>query len=328
MPSPDVPHCRRAGPLAGLVLALLALTAGTARADQTAVVVGGEPSKTATVVGAIAPWLESRGATVSLDTLAPTQAAALVACFLADDEPCAKAIVAAADVDRLVFVMVDVQHADAAENITLTSWLFDRAGTVTAAERRFCDACKLGPLATSAAELVAALAGEAATAVTITSSPAGATVTIDGKPAGTTPLTLTLAPGDHELVFALAGHRSKTATLAVGAEPAELTVDLVASGGPGDEPPSRLLPWTLVIAGAAAVATGGVLFAIDEDEDSIPDNQAQYWQTALPGAVTIGVGAAALIGGILWLRSSKPSDSGLHATVSANHLSLGWASTF
>jgi hypothetical protein len=189
--------------------------------ERIALVVGGEPGKAPHVIDAIAPWLTDRGHTPVLDALDDAATGRLVACFLDDDDACAADVVRAAagpaTLDRLLFVMVDLEQvvagAATVDNVTLTGLLFDPTGAERRAERRLCEDCRIAALATAATDLAAAALGATAGAadptavpVAIASSPAGATISIDGKPAGTTPATVPLAPGRHRVRLALAGH--------------------------------------------------------------------------------------------------------------------------
>ena len=64
--------------------------------------------------------------------------------------------------------------------------------------------------------------------VDIDSRPRGARVTVDGKPYGTTPLRVpALTPGNHQVRFELAGHKSLTSIVKiVGGELTPLKVSL------------------------------------------------------------------------------------------------------
>lgn len=73
--------------------------------------------------------------------------------------------------------------------------------------------------------------------IDLDSKPRGARVSVDGRPYGTTPLRVpSLSPGNHQVRFELAGHRSVTSTVRiVGGELARLSVSLeqttLAPGG-------------------------------------------------------------------------------------------------
>ena len=83
----------------------------------------------------------------------------------------------------------------------------------------------------------------------------------------------------------------------------------IAMPGPaaGDSSASRLMPELLVGAGAAALVTGGVLYAIDPD----PASAGRVYRRTAPSGIAVGtIGAAAVSLGMLWLwvvRGSRPS---------------------
>src|SRR5687767_8444155 len=82
-------------------------------------------AETTAVVDAIAPWLQGKAQSVVLDALPAAEVDKLVDCFVADDQACAKHVVAGADVNHLVFVMVQVS---AEGDVSLSGWLFDATG--------------------------------------------------------------------------------------------------------------------------------------------------------------------------------------------------------
>jgi hypothetical protein len=313
-----------------------------ARAERIALVVGGEPGKAPHVIDAIAPWLTDRGHTPVLDALDDAATGRLVACFLDDDDACAAEVVRAAagpaTLDRLLFVMVDLEQvvagAATVDNVTLTGLLFDPTGAERRAERRLCEDCRIAALATAATDLAAAALGAtagaadpAAVPVAISSSPAGATIAIDGTPAGTTPATVPLAPGRHRVRLALAGHIATERDLDVAADrTTDLDLTLTPLGAAAR--PSRLLPVSLLGAGAAMLVTGTILVAIDEDAVQAGKNVPTYRDSA---ALGVGFGlagvATAAVGTVLLLRGHSGTS---HASValSPGGLQAAWSTRF
>jgi hypothetical protein len=315
-----------------------------ARAERIALVVGGEPGKAPHVIDAIAPWLTDRGHTPVLDALDDAATGRLVACFLDDDDACAAEVVRAAagpaTLDRLLFVMVDLEQvvagAATVDNVTLTGLLFDPTGAERRAERRLCEDCRIAALATAATDLAAAALGAtagaadpAAVPVAISSSPAGATIAIDGTPAGTTPATVPLAPGRHRVRLALAGHIATERDLDVAADrTTDLDLTLTPLGAAAR--PSRLLPVSLLGAGAAMLVTGAILVAIDEDSPDSDGNHVRTYRDSATAGVVVGSAGIVAAGVGLWLllRGDSDADRGPIVTASSSGATLGWHTTY
>jgi hypothetical protein len=93
---------------------------------------------------------------------------------------------------------------------------------------------------------------------------------------------------------------------------------------------SRLIPGIAIAGGVALALAGGVLIAVDQDPADIPRSGAQpanFRDTALPGAICIGAGVAAITtGAFLWFRGGDSSRA--VATVSDHSALIGWAGQF
>ena len=176
--------------------------------------------------------------------------------------------------------------------------------------------------------------------VELRSIPDGASVTVSGSetPAGIAPTTLTLPPGEHSLNLTLEGHQPTLERVVV--EPGgEQVVTVLMEGMP--EPPatepepivetttetdgggSSAGAWVLLGTGLALALTGGVLdiaaYVQAEDAQGFDDfGEYQDWYefvgaAALAGDVLLGIGAATLVGGLIWLlvdRRSRRNGSG------------------
>jgi len=76
--------------------------------------------------------------------------------------------------------------------------------------------------------------------------------------------------------------------------------------------PSRVVPELLIGAGAAALATGGILYALDPD----PASAGRFYRRTAPSGVAVGsVGAAAVSLGMLWLWVVRGSRRSVPALV-------------
>jgi hypothetical protein len=278
------------------------------------------------VTDAVSPWLTGRGHSVALPT--ETATSALVACFNKNDEACAAPIVRAAAADLYLFIMVELSRDDdkGIDKVTLTGWLFDRDGAVSRADRRFCDDCRLGPLARTAEQLVAALmggGGETAPLV-VSSTPAGARVSVDGTPVGVTPLDYAVTLGSHTVTVDKDGFSSEARSIEVVAEGSRLDVAL----RPVAKPSSGRLPlWPLLAVGAVGVAAGGALIAVDEDDPTgQPGSPRTYTDTATAGVVVAAVGVGAIATYFIVKATRKPAP--VTATVGQGGVGLAWTGRF
>ena len=140
-----------------------------------------------------------------------------------------------------------------------------------------------------------------------------------------------------DLMHALASEPPVSSHVMNSVEQAAPSHDNAPASAP-PSPGSRVLPGIAIGTGIALAITGGVLIAIDQDQADIPQGGAQpanFRDTALPGAICLGVGVAALATGtFLWLqRDTSPpqgarSSSTPVATLSHNAALIGWAGRF
>jgi hypothetical protein len=121
---------------------------------------------------------------------------------------------------------------------------------------------------------------------------------------------------------------------AVTVEPAPGALPLVAAPDQAPETKGRhrWLGWTLIGAGVAAGAATGILFAIDGNDidnclkDPLPSAVArcQHQRTTLvPGIITAGISAAAIVGGIVYLVHGTEDHPGVALTIQPFGLTLG-----
>ena len=210
---------------------------------------------------------------------------------------------------------------------------WEKLGNVPNALRSYREYLRLSPTAedrvtveASIRNLEKRLAEKGVQQVTVYSSPSGAEVHLDGKLSGKTPWTGEIAPGRHEVVLKLSGHRQVKKEFVLSADRAmdlDVGLDVGESGaaqratGPTqpEEPkerPRRVRLWTYLAFGAGVACLGGALgfeLASRSSESSAKENppqiqykdlydEAQSRKTA--ARVFLGVGLAAVAaGGVL-----------------------------
>ena len=132
------------------------------------------------------------------------------------------------------------------------------------------------------------------------------------------------------------------ANLSATAVPPAVTVELAPGAVPlvaaPDQAPEtkgrhRWLGWTLIGAGVAVGAASGILFAINGDNiddcmmsTSLPAGVspcAHQRTTLVPGIITAGLSAAALVGGIVYLVHGSENHPGVALTIQPFGLTLG-----
>src|SRR5579863_4683790 len=126
---------------------------------------------------------------------------------------------------------------------------------------------------------------------------------------------------------------SAAAVPSVAAEPGAGAVPLVeAPAATPEHKKHRWLGWTLIGAGVAGGAVSGILFAINGNDvdnclpDPLPTGVArcQHQRTTLiPGFITAGLSAAAIVGGVVYLLHGSEEHPGLVLFVQPFGLSLG-----
>jgi len=126
---------------------------------------------------------------------------------------------------------------------------------------------------------------------------------------------------------------SAAAVPSVAAEPGAGAVPLVeAPAVTPEHKKHRWLGWTLIGAGVAGGAVSGILFAINGNDvdnclpDPLPTGVArcQHQRTTLiPGFITAGLSAAAIVGGVVYLLHGSEEHPGLVLFVQPFGLSLG-----
>lgn len=311
--------------LASIVVLSLA-TPSRAGNNDVGVVVVGEATMQPQLAAQLEGWLRQHGHQLVPAPLPPDAINTLQDCFVLEDEVCARKVVEnRSKTQSVVYAKVDVKADTTDKTVTLTAYWFDK-GRDAIAERRYCERCTEVTLRSTADELMAALtAGTAKNAgkVKITSTPSGARVHIDGTPIGVTPLEYNLKSGAHKVTLTAEGHKDDARDIDI--RRGETTqVDVLMQSYAS----TNFFPFIMLGGGGVLLATGLVLFAMDEDEPPPTDTRKEFYRDT--GTLGVGLAVSGLVvagvGGYLLFRTKRSSAP--VASVTSDSGYVGWAGTF
>ncbi len=325
-------------------LAVLGLTT-VARANTIGLITGGDEAKQAVVETELGPWLKANGfdeVRVGRGAASEATISKVFDCFVLADQLCAQKEVASAKLDRLLFVMVEVDREPtaAADRIKITGWLYDDDGSPIAANSLFCNDCRNDTLKPKLEELARLLFSAAATGsgrLTVITRPSGATVLVDGQKIGTSPITTGLREGPHTVTLERSAFQTVTRSITIKNDAeSPIDVDLVPLGGAGRRGSLKPYAYGALGLGGAAIIAGALLVAIDprcelgSTSDACAASNEQYTSTQTPGFVAIGAGAVvAGVGGYLLYRESKRAKGPTPtASLTSGGAVLGLAGSF
>jgi PEGA domain len=163
--------------------------------------------------------------------------------------------------------------------------------------------------------------------VKLKSDPPGARIVIDGQAIGVTPLDWELPTGPHTIQMDKPGLVPVTRDIVVVTD----QIDVLALELRPPKPErfwSRDLPVGLLVVGGAAIATGGAMFAVDQDF-SKPGEPAHFRNSA-PAGVGVAIGGAVLsgVGAYLLLFRSPSKTSTPVAVLTSDTAYVGWSGRF
>ncbi len=207
------------------------------------------------------------------------------------------------------------------------------------AEQRVCQRCSSAErMASVIRELVTDMATSQLddkardTFLDVHTTPTGAVLSIDGVVVGATGQAYRVSPGEHTITVALAGHRSASSSVTVGAnEHKALTIALdEEEDGGGDM--QKWLGIGAMGVGGLALGVGAVQVARHEGAPSSGDRIVNRSDTITQGLVGLGVGAGLVgLGAFLFFTaedSSDEEDVSVSALPTANGFSLGLSGHF
>ena len=176
--------------------------------------------------------------------------------------------------------------------------------------------------------------GGAMCTVKVTSRPEGAVVSLDGVAVGETPFTHTVMPGGHPVAVEKQGFSRGEDELECPAGAAQnMSFALTAGGGAvvhqeqlvaHRSPALKIVGGALIVLGAGGVAAGAADLYLDgRGTCNLAPGQTQcpsVYDTKLSGGVLVGVGIAALVGGVITLvvdavRGSAPAKAPASASL-------------
>ncbi len=202
-------------------------------------------------------------------------------------------------------------------------WVADgQTGKLVATVNFICNVCPMALLANkmelASSKLAVALRDRAAKPATliIESDPPGAVIVIDGKAQGTSPARIKVRAGVHVVELRAEGYLPTRRELRAVAS-VDLPLRVVLLRAPPKKSATRkILAWSAVGAGAAAIIAGVVLLAMDGGgTDCVPTTAEpgthefcrREYDNAVPGWILLGTGIAAAGAGtalLLWPRAS------------------------
>jgi hypothetical protein len=324
------------------ILAAIAAWLGASapvRAEDGAVLVRGaigEPDRQ--LVGAAFEAV-TRGAgwVLPAKALPKREAEALLAC-VSSSAPWACMPKSLRGLQRVVVVEVERRTSEGAPLVALTARALVPSERVLVVGERFCERCASAELGTASTELAYQLLRDLAvragrTRVAIKSDPPGAQIILNGDRIGATDAALSTYPGTHLVILEKPGFAVESREVAVAeGQTAELMVRMRPAAPvprPVPRPPtSRLVPGVVLGAGAAVLATGVVLLAVDDDVTTAGAQSARNFDSARYGAGYAIAGAAVTAAGAYWWIRRTQARRAPTLAVTGVGASIGWQGTF
>lgn len=341
-PAPIAPRARAAAVITCAIACAIASRGAASAATATGVVVvrgGVGASERAAITAAIEA--EARGAGWALPTapIAKRDADALAACA-GSAAPWGCVPAALRQIERVIAVQAATRLDGGAPMVVLVGRALLPGERVAVVGERYCAPCAGPQLGEASTELAGQLLRELAvragrTALAIKSIPPGATIILDGDRIGATNASLHTYPGTHVVVLEKPGFliearqvavaEGQTAEVSVTLRPSPIAIAMAPLRAP--RPPSRLAPGLVIGAGAAALVTGLVLVAVDQDARRDGAQPERYFDSARTGAGYAIAGAAITAAGAAWWTRRTRARRAPAIAISARGAAVTWAWT-
>lgn len=314
-----------------MLVAAAAAPAGAADGDDSVgVVVDGEGTLLPILLTSAENWLRVHGYPLVSSPIDTEGTTTLLDCLVVDTPGCAKAVV---QKQSKSYAVVHLRASVKAGSDVLRRTVELRGTWITKGSAapyslsKICTSCGNESLRTTAEKLLEALAAAASNRgrIDVKSTPDGATVTAGKQVLGKTPIDYTLPLGNHSVYIQKDGWIPQRHALSVvRGKTAPLSVDLAQPGKP-----SKLLPLTLIAAGAAAAITGGILFVLDEDQpNDLGQQKPTYRNTGVAGVATGTVGLAIAATGVILLLRLPEREPMPVVSILPSGGAIGWTGRF
>jgi hypothetical protein len=318
----------RPGMLTAGLIAALHLAPSSARAGGTVMVAGKvSPQERDVIVDTIERTAASMTWRLDAPPFSQEVTAATLAC-LKDTSPWGCVAPRIHGTDPLVIVQVDGDHGAGAPMTVVTAHVLTAGADGELSASRYCERCNEDALKRAVVDLSKQLLQEAAertgrTKLAIRSTPDKAWILLDGKTVGATNTARVTYPGKHTIMLRHIGYKAAVREViaidgvaldvAFAMEPEPGSTGGSASHAlPADHPP-RLLPYLALGVGGAAILTGALLIAFDEDPDPRGPQQHYYYDTAAYGVASLAIGAVVAGAGV-YLRLRPQATSAATVT--------------
>jgi hypothetical protein len=306
-------------------LTAVALTAGLARADGTAVgvIVVGDEALQPRVEEYLEHWLEKHDHLVVPHAMSADAINTVTNCLLVDDPKCARGVVELrAKSDAVLFARAELSKD---KSFVLNAYWFAK-GHEAIAERRACEHCTEDEWHGVADQVLDALTAQLIKTghLHVESEPAGLIVFFDNEQVGLTPLDRDVPAGHHRVDLMRDGHHVGKRNVEIDAnDTTEVHIKAKTESSGGS---SYTVPGIVLGSGIVALGAGSILLYYGSLSGA---SQKFVYPDSTPigiGAIAVGVGAT-IIGSVLFVQAGQTKSA---PVISMTHDSayVGWSTRF